>query len=145
MSNDAVASIASDARLARLASNFVGPSPIPFRATLFTKTEQANWLIAWHQDLVLPLAQPFSLAGWGPWSTKSGVSCAQAPAWALSRVIALRLHLDDSTEANGPLRVIPGTHQQGVLSDAEVLTCASSNPQVECLVPKGASSRCDHC
>jgi ectoine hydroxylase-related dioxygenase (phytanoyl-CoA dioxygenase family) len=35
-------------------------------------------------------------------------------------VIALRIHLDGSTAANGPLWVLPGSHRDGVLSDLEV-------------------------
>jgi hypothetical protein len=97
MSNPAVQSLAHDVQLLRVASNFVGASAVPFRATLFSKTEQANWLIAWHQDLVLPMEEPFDSAGWGLWSIKGGIHCVQAPAWALSRMVALRIHLDDST------------------------------------------------
>ena len=35
---------------------------------------------------------------------------------ALERVIALRIHLDDSTADNGPLRVLPGTHRWACLA-----------------------------
>lgn len=65
MKNPHVTAVAGDTRLMDIASTFVGTSPVPFRATLFEKTEQANWLIAWHQDLVLPLANKFECAGWG--------------------------------------------------------------------------------
>jgi ectoine hydroxylase-related dioxygenase (phytanoyl-CoA dioxygenase family) len=99
--------------------------------------EHANWLIAWHQDIVLPLAEQFTGDGWGPWSIKGGVRHAQAPSWALARVIALRLHLDDSTSTNGPLRVISGSHQDGLLSDSQILARAKQGPEVERTVPRG--------
>jgi ectoine hydroxylase-related dioxygenase (phytanoyl-CoA dioxygenase family) len=51
---------------------------------------------------------------------KEGVVYAHAPANALSRVLALRIHLDDSTERNGPLRVLPGSHERGVMTDEEI-------------------------
>ena len=35
-------------------------------------------------------------------------------------MVAVRLHLDESTEENGPLHVIPSTHRLGVLSDDAV-------------------------
>ena len=57
--------------------------------------------------------------------------------WALSRVIALRVHLDPSTEDNGPLRVIPGSHNAGVLSDDEVLRFAASHQDETCLIECG--------
>ena len=68
---------------------------------------------------------------------KAGVIYAHAPAWALSRVIALRIHLDDSDGDNGPLRVIPCSHLAGVLSDPAVTESASKNDYVECCVPRG--------
>ncbi len=134
----AAATVASDARLLRLAAAWLGvPAPIPFRATLFEKTGEANWLIQWHQDTALPLAARFDSPDWGPWSEKAGALYAHAPAWALERVIALRVHLDGSTASNGPLRVLPGTHRDGVLTDAQVAACASRVSPVDCLCPRG--------
>jgi len=79
-----------------------------------------NWLVPWHQDTALPLEERRDAPGWGPWSVKSGITYAHAPARALARVVALRLHLDDSRSDNGPLRVIPGTHRLRVLTDADI-------------------------
>ena len=76
-------------------------------------------------------------AGWGPWSQKAGALYAHAPAWALDRVVALRVHLDSSNADNGPLRVIPGSHAHGVLSDEDVLRCAAAHDAITCIVPRG--------
>lgn len=62
---------------------------------------------------------------------------AHAPARALEGIVALRLHLDDSLTANGPLRVLPGTHRRGVLSDEEVQELARSVAPHECIVGRG--------
>jgi ectoine hydroxylase-related dioxygenase (phytanoyl-CoA dioxygenase family) len=62
---------------------------------------------------------------------------AHAPTSALEDVVALRVHLDDSTIKNGPLRVLPGTHKLGVLSDDAVHQLAAKMQAVDCLVPKG--------
>lgn len=99
-----VASLASDPRLLEIAREVLGPVALPFRATLFDKSPSANWLVVWHQDTALPVRERRESPGWGPWSMKGGVVYAHAPAAALSRVLALRVHLDDSTEHNGPLR-----------------------------------------
>jgi ectoine hydroxylase-related dioxygenase (phytanoyl-CoA dioxygenase family) len=137
MSNSYVAEAAHDPRLLRLASEALNCPPIPFRATLFEKSGDKNWLIAWHQDTALPLESQFDAPSWGPWSRKAGIAYAHAPAWALSRVIALRLHLDPSTSENGPLRMIPGSHSAGLLTDPEVAQIARSTASVECPVPRG--------
>jgi ectoine hydroxylase-related dioxygenase (phytanoyl-CoA dioxygenase family) len=52
-------------------------------------------------------------------------------------VVALRVHLDASTHDNGPIRVIPGSHNAGVLSDEAVASYAADHDSVECLVGQG--------
>jgi hypothetical protein len=116
----AVNQVAHDPRLLSIARRFLRADPFPFRATLFEKSARNNWLVVWHQDTALPLRDRRDVPGWGPWSVKAGIAYAHAPASALSRVIALRLHIDDSRADNGPLRVLPGTHTLGVLSDVEI-------------------------
>lgn len=137
MTNPAVAALAADPRLVGLASRTLGSQATPFRATLFEKSSQTNWLVPWHQDTALPLTTSFDAHGWGPWSEKDGIIYAHAPGWALSRVVALRVHLDASTIENGPLRVIPYSHTSGVLSDEGVLEHVKKHPQVFCCVPRG--------
>jgi ectoine hydroxylase-related dioxygenase (phytanoyl-CoA dioxygenase family) len=138
LSIPAVAQLAGDSRLSTLASDVLGSDAVPFRVTLFDKSEESNWSVAWHQDTALPLQSKFEGDGWGPWSNKAGVLYAHAPASALDRIVALRVHLDESTPDNGPLRVLPGTHRLGVLSDDEVSLLAHSSASVMCLAPRGA-------
>jgi len=135
--NPAVGPIARDSRLHSLAQDILGSNAFPFRATLFDKSATANWLVVWHQDTALPLRERIDIPGWGPWSIKDGVHYAHAPNSALSQVLALRLHLDDSTAHNGPLRVLPGTHNLGVLGDDEIGSLASRVTPVDCLLPAG--------
>jgi ectoine hydroxylase-related dioxygenase (phytanoyl-CoA dioxygenase family) len=129
--------VARDSRLIAIACRFLGASAIAFRATLFDKSPGSNWLVAWHQDTSLPLLERRDVAGWGPWSVKAGITYARAPASALARVVALRLHIDDSRPDNGPLRVLPGTHQRGVLSDIELAQLARDVQAVDCVAPAG--------
>jgi hypothetical protein len=72
-----VGDLARDPRMVAMASEFVGPGAIPFRATLFDKSPGANWSVVWHQDTALPLRERFQDATWGPWSSKAGVLYAQ--------------------------------------------------------------------
>jgi ectoine hydroxylase-related dioxygenase (phytanoyl-CoA dioxygenase family) len=137
MSVPPVAALAHDERLIRIAREWLGGTAIPFRATLFEKSETTNWLIPWHQDTALPLAERVDTTGWGPWSEKAGVIYAHAPASALSRVVTMRVHLDASESDNGSLRVVPGSHTQGVLSDEAVGEVVVAGECVECWVARG--------
>ena len=133
----AIAALARDSRLLALAAAVLGFDPVPFGATLFDKSSEANWLVVWHQDTALPLVERRDVAGWGPWSTKGGITYAHAPASALSQVVALRVHLDASAEHNGPLRVLPGTHKLGVLTDQQIHSAAERIEPVTCMVERG--------
>lgn len=137
MANRKVSSLASDERLLAIAREALGCSAIPFKATLFDKSNRANWLVAWHQDTALPLEKQIESNEWGPWSKKGGVNYAIAPRWALERVVALRIHLDPSTQTNGPLRVIAGSHRNGILDDRQVAEATAECNVVECLIARG--------
>jgi ectoine hydroxylase-related dioxygenase (phytanoyl-CoA dioxygenase family) len=137
LSHPAINAVAHDARLLGIARNILGAKAFPFRATLFDKSPGSNWLIAWHLDTALPLVEKHETPGWGPWSIKDRVFYAHATAGALEQVLALRLHLDDSTQENGSLRVLPGTHKLGVLDDEEVELKAAEGTFVGCLIGKG--------
>jgi len=137
MSHPAVGQLASDDRLRKIAGMVIGPTAIPFRATLLEKSTESNWLIAWHQDTALPLTHRFDRLGWGPWTEKSGIAYAHAPAWALSRIVALRVHLDASTTSNGPLRVIAGPVTQGRLTEDQIHVLAKTSRAIDCPVPRG--------
>ena len=132
-----IADLARDARLIEIASQWLGAPAIPFKATLFDKSPDANWLVAWHQDTALPMLSRREADGWGPWSEKYGVTYAHAPARVLSKIVALRVHLDDSTAENGSLRVLPGTQEHGVLTDAQVHEFTQRVLPVDCHVPAG--------
>lgn len=137
MSNPAVAALANDPRLLRLGKRFAECEMVPYKATLFNKTSKANWLVAWHQDTALPVQKFIKREGWSAPSRKAGTLFAQAPASALEKIVALRIHLDDSTETNGPLRVIPGSHRFGILSEEMIREFLSNSRCVECLVRRG--------
>lgn len=135
--HEAIRNLAAEPRLLSVAHNILGHEPTPFRATLFDKSPQANWLVVWHQDTALPLRQRHAAPGWGPWSVKDGIAYAHAPASALSKVVAIRVHLDESNAGNGPLRVLPGTHVKGILSDDAIEQLVRDTPAVDCLVAQG--------
>ncbi|HET9280837.1 MAG TPA: hypothetical protein VFR24_02635 [Candidatus Angelobacter sp.] len=63
LSHPAIAQIANDSRLLRIAQSVLGRDAFPFRATLFDKSPDANWLITWHQDTALPLREKHEIPG----------------------------------------------------------------------------------
>jgi ectoine hydroxylase-related dioxygenase (phytanoyl-CoA dioxygenase family) len=137
LSHPTVKVVAHTPALLEMAQAVLGSAAFPFRATLFDRIPESSRLLNWHQDTALPLQEKIETPGWESWSQKEGVIYAKASPNVLEQVLALRLHLDDCTEQNGPLRVLPGTHGVGVLSDLEIERCATYQEPFECLVPRG--------
>ena len=80
----------------------------------------------------------WEVAGFGPWTIKEGIVNVQPTADVLSRILAIRLHLDASEPDNGPLRVIPGSHEHGKLSAEQVAAIPKAGSAV-CTVPRGGA------
>ncbi|MBA4017010.1 MAG: phytanoyl-CoA dioxygenase [Pirellula sp.] len=121
----------------QIAEATLGPDCFVTRAILFDKTDGANWKVAWHQDLTIAVAERIDAPGYGPWSLKTGIVHVQPPCDVLERMLAVRVHLDDCTNDNGPVRVLTGSHQFGKIPITEIPAWKDRNAPVECLVSRG--------
>lgn len=120
-----------------LASAVLGREAFAVRTLFFDKNPDANWKVAWHQDLTIAVREQREVAGFGPWSVKAGVPHVQPPVAVLERMITLRLHLDDCDAANGALRVLPGSHRAARLTPAAIQSWREREAEVTCVVPRG--------
>jgi ectoine hydroxylase-related dioxygenase (phytanoyl-CoA dioxygenase family) len=114
----------------------LGPAARPVRGILFDKTPDANWKVPWHQDLTIAVRERIEVEGYGPWSVKAGVLHVQPPVAILERMLAVRIHLDDCAKANGALRVLPGSHRDGRLTDQQIDDMRQSIREVCSEVPR---------
>jgi ectoine hydroxylase-related dioxygenase (phytanoyl-CoA dioxygenase family) len=110
-----VRALAESPAVRALVEPVLGTSAFPVRGILFDKTPDANWKVAWHQDLAIAVRERRETPGFGPWSEKAGVTHVQPPAAVLERMLTVRVHLDDCGPENGPVHVIPGSHRHGRL------------------------------
>ena len=117
----------------------IGENAKIVRGILFDKNPVANWKVPWHQDVVIALREKKEVAGFTAWSTKAGVVHAQPPVEILESILAIRIHLDDTDENNGALRVIPGSHKSGVLGDGEIQKFKENNEQITCTAAQGGA------
>ena len=115
-----VRTFATDAKTTARLEVLLGQGFHLVRGLFFDKTPSANWPVAWHQDLSLAVRERRDWPGWANWTTKRGVIHTQPPPEILSRMVTMRLHLDDCPAGNGPLRVVPGSHRHGVLTRDQI-------------------------
>ena len=109
------------------------------RVILFDKTIDNNWLVTWHQDKTIAVSSRFNKQGWGPWSIKEGIHHVQTPLEVLEKTMTCRIHLDDTNEDNGCLRVIPNSHRRGILSAYEIQKQQQTKEYVDCQCKAGSA------
>jgi ectoine hydroxylase-related dioxygenase (phytanoyl-CoA dioxygenase family) len=133
----AVRDLAHSAIIREIVTSILGEQAFPVRGILFDKTPDANWLVPWHQDVTIAVAEKREVAGFGPWSIKAGVIHVQPPAAVLERMLSIRIHLDPCGERNGALKVIPSSHRRGRIPEQEAIRLAAEGSPTICAVDAG--------
>ena len=106
--------------LVSLIRDALSDSALLYKATLFDKHADANWLVTWHQDVLIPVAEEIVVPGFLGWCRKDGVCYVQPPVLMLAGLVALRINLDDCDDRNGPLRVLAGSHRLGRVEQTQI-------------------------
>jgi len=91
-----------------------GDSYFVVKSIYFDKPERSNWYVAYHQDLTISVDKKAALENFGPWTTKQNQFAVQPPLSISENIYTIRIHLDDTDENNGGLKVIPGSHAKGI-------------------------------
>lgn len=112
---------------------------VAVQCTYFEKTTAHNWLVPLHQDLSIPVATRLDNPGLQGWAEKEGGLFVQPPPEVLAEMVAVRLHLDTCQAQDGPLRVVPGTHLQGVLPPDQARALRDSTGEVICTAAVGTA------
>lgn len=120
--------------LQQLVHDLFGPGYFVAKSLYFDKPEQSNWFVAYHQDLTISVDKRTETAGFGPWTVKQDQFSVHPPLEILQNNFTLRIHLDETNEENGALKVIPGSHL-GISRPAEIDWEAEK--EVCCNVEKG--------
>ncbi|MEO1281573.1 MAG: phytanoyl-CoA dioxygenase family protein [Pseudomonadota bacterium] len=129
---DAFEHLRSQTELSVLAAEFCGSSCGQagmrlIRAIVFDKHETANWFVPWHQDC---LREPVG-------DRASDEAKVETPISLLEQIVTLRVHLDDCTEDDGPIEVVPGSHRNGVLRQDAIGELVTDGASRLCLVARG--------
>lgn len=96
----------------------LGDDFVLVRALYFDKHPQRTWSLPWHKDMTIAVkdnslpSNVFSKP-----TNKLGVPHVEASTGILQNMLTLRFHLDEVTDENGPLEVIPGSHLGGKSAD----------------------------
>ena len=84
------------------------------KSIYFDKPETSNWFVSYHQDLTISVNQKVEIPGFSPYTKKHDQFAVQPPLNILESNFTIRIHLDDTNEENGALKVIPNSHSKGI-------------------------------
>lgn len=91
-----------------------GENYFDVKSIYFDKPEKSNWYVAYHQDLTISVDKKVELENFGPWTKKQNQFAVQPPLDILENIFTIRIHLDDTDENNGALKVVPKSHAKGI-------------------------------
>ncbi|NML20870.1 phytanoyl-CoA dioxygenase family protein [Pseudoflavitalea sp. G-6-1-2] len=109
-----LANVVFNDTLRKLISEQFGEGYFVSKSIYFDKPANSNWFVAYHQDLTISVKEKAPIPGYGPFTTKQDQFAVQPPLTILENNFTIRIHLDDTNEENGALRVIPGSHLKGI-------------------------------
>lgn len=97
-------------KLKVLIEQVLGSNVFLVKSIYFDKPKTSNWYVSYHQDLTISVDKKLELEGFGSWTTKQNQFAVQPPPNILERITTISIHLDDTNENNGALKVVPKSH-----------------------------------
>lgn len=132
-----VQALASKLAIIDLATTVLGTNALAVKAILFDKTVEANWKVAWHQDLTIAMKEKKTVEGFSAWSEKAGIPHVQPPVEILENLLTLRIHLDNCDVDNGALKVMPKSHLHGKLDSEQISQLGQTGKMYICTAKAG--------
>ncbi|QDT56438.1 Phytanoyl-CoA dioxygenase (PhyH) [Caulifigura coniformis] len=111
-----IAACIRESILPRLIRPLLGREARLVRSLLLDKTPDNNWGVPWHRDLNIAVKNKGDVPGFNGWREKGEGWYVEPPFELLQKMVTARIHLDDCLADDGPLSVIPGSHEWPSLS-----------------------------
>lgn len=116
-------------------SKLFGEDYFVVKSIYFDKPVHSNWFVAYHQDLTISVDKKIESPGFSSWTIKQNLFAVQPPIEILKNNFTIRIHLDDTNENNGALKVIAKSHLKGIYSSERI--DLSNESETICTVKKG--------
>lgn len=116
-------------------TQLLGDKYFVVKSIYFDKPKSSNWYVSYHQDLTISVDKKLELKGFDFWTTKQNQFAVQPPLDILQNVVTVRIHLDETDENNGALKVVPQSHLKGIDRPETIDWTVES--EVSCNVSRG--------
>ncbi len=84
------------------------------KSIYFDKPEKSNWFVSYHQDLTISVDKKEKIEGFEFWTTKHNQFAVQPTLDILENIFTIRIHLDNTDENNGALKVVEKSHLKSI-------------------------------
>jgi ectoine hydroxylase-related dioxygenase (phytanoyl-CoA dioxygenase family) len=129
--------VLSNDKFKRLISEVCEDDYFITKAIYFNKPAKSNWFVAYHQDISISVENKIEAESYTNWTNKKGQLGVVPPLEILENTVTLRIHLDDTDETNGALKVIPNSHNKGFIRVDEKFKIHEHGEEKLCKVRKG--------
>jgi ectoine hydroxylase-related dioxygenase (phytanoyl-CoA dioxygenase family) len=123
-------------KLNSIISQLFGQDFFVVKSIYFDKPETSNWYVSYHQDLTISVDKKLELENFGPWTRKQNQFAVQPPINILENNFTIRIHLDETNENNGALKVVPKSHLKKIYRPETIDW--DKEPETICNVSKGS-------
>lgn len=121
--------------LKSLIKTIFGENYFIVKSIYFDKPETSNWYVSYHQDLTISVDKKIPLENYGPWTVKQNQFAVQPPIHILENISTIRIHLDDTNELNGALKIITKSHLKQIYRPETINR--ENETEITCNVPRG--------
>jgi ectoine hydroxylase-related dioxygenase (phytanoyl-CoA dioxygenase family) len=101
-------------RLKEVIKNIGGEDYFIVKSIYFDKPEKSNWFVSYHQDLTISVDKKIEDENFSNWTNKHNQFAVQPPKEILENIVTVRIHLDDTNEDNGALKVLKKSHLKSI-------------------------------
>ncbi|WP_116788291.1 phytanoyl-CoA dioxygenase family protein [Flavobacterium psychrotrophum] len=129
------ASLIFNKKLNEVIRTIFGADYFVIKSIYFDKPGDSNWFVSYHQDLTISVKDKIETPGYGPWTIKQNQFAVQPPLPVLENIYTIRIHLDDTNEDNGALKIVPKSHAKGIYRPETIDWNAET--EVNCSVKAG--------
>lgn len=100
--------------LKQIINEVMGDGFFVVKSIYFDKPASSNWYVSYHQDLTISVDKKMVIEHYGPWTVKQNQYAVQAPVELLENIVTIRIHMDDTDENNGALKVVSGSNNKKI-------------------------------
>ena len=101
-------------KLVTILKHLLGDNYFVVKSIYFDKPPRSNWYVSYHQDLTISVDKKIAIDGFENWTNKQNQFAVQPPINILENIVTVRIHLDETNENNGALKVVPKSHLKGI-------------------------------